>query len=349
MRADLLKKELNLYTFRDLLEHYPYRHVDKTKINFINEVNFQTEYIQVIGKLISKETIGAGRVKRLVCELRDNTGSIDLIWFQGINWIQKSLNVGHNYLVYGKVTYFQGQAQLTHPEIEVLTEEKSEGKNFLEPVYPSTEKLKVKGLGGRQIGKLTKVLLQIVKEKDVPENLPDAVLRQVKLIPRFQAFNQIHFPSNPEQFQKALNRLKFEELFIAQVRMALLKVQRHRHSIGVSFTHVGELFNRFYNEYLPFELTGAQKRVIKEIRKDCGSGKQMNRLLQGDVGSGKTIVALLVMLIAADNGFQSCLMAPTEILAQQHFANLQNLLKDLPVTIAITDGINEGAVKEKRS
>ena len=347
MRADLLKKELNLYTFRDLLEHYPYRHVDKTKINFISEVNFQTEYIQVIGKLISKETIGAGRVKRLVCELRDNTGSIELVWFQGINWIQKSLNVGHNYLVYGKVTYFQGQAQLTHPEIEVLTEEKSEGKNFLEPVYPSTEKLKSKGLGGRQIGKLTKVLLQIVKEKDIPENLPDSVIKQVKLIPRFQAFNQIHFPSNPEQFQNALNRLKFEELFLVQVRMSLLKMQRHRHSIGVSFTHVGELFNRFYNEYLPFQLTGAQKRVIKEIRKDCGSGKQMNRLLQGDVGSGKTIVALLVMLIAADNGFQSCLMAPTEILAQQHYANLRNLLKDLPVTIQLLTGSTRSAERKK--
>ena len=228
LRADLLKKELNIHTFRDLLEHYPYRHVDKTKINFISEVNFQSEYIQIIGKLISKETIGAGRVKRLVCELRDNTGSIDLVWFQGINWIQKSLNVGHNYLVYGKVNYFQGQAQLTHPEIEVLTEEKAEGKNFLEPVYPSTEKLKAKGLGGRQIGKLTRVLLQIVKEKDIPENLPDSVLKQVKLIPRFQAFNQIHFPSDQEQFQNALNRLKFEELFIVQVRMALLKVQRHQ-------------------------------------------------------------------------------------------------------------------------
>ena len=338
---------MNIFTFRDLLEHYPYRHVDKTKINFISEINFQTEYIQIIGKLISKETIGAGRVKRLVCELRDNTGSIDLIWFQGINWIQKSLNVGHNYLVYGKVTYFQGQAQLTHPEIEVLTEEKSEGKNFLEPVYPSTEKLKAKGLGGRQIGKLTRVLLQIVKEKDIPENLPDSVLKQVNLIPRFQAFNQIHFPSDPEQFQSALNRLKFEELFIVQVRMALLKVQRHQHSIGVTFTHVGELFNRFYNEYLPFQLTGAQKRVIKEIRKDCGSGKQMNRLLQGDVGSGKTIVALLVMLIAADNGFQSCLMAPTEILAQQHYANLQNLLKDLPVTIHLLTGSTRSAARKK--
>jgi len=343
----LLKKELNIYTFRDLLEHFPYRHVDKTKINFIGEINLQTDYIQVIGKLISKETVGAGKVKRLVCELRDNTGSIELVWFQGINWIQKSLNVGHNYLVYGKVGYFQGQPQLTHPEIEVLTEEKSEGKDFLEPVYPSTEKLKAKGLGGRQIGKLTKVLMQILKERDIPENLPEAILTQVKLIPRFQAFSQIHFPANAEQYQNALNRLKFEELFLVQVRMSLLKVQRHHYSIGVSFTHVGELFNRFYNEYLPFQLTGAQKRVIKEIRKDCGSGKQMNRLLQGDVGSGKTIVALLIMLIAADNGFQSCLMAPTEILAQQHYANLKNLLKDLPVTIQLLTGSTKTAERKK--
>ena len=338
---------MNIYTFRDLLEHFPYRHVDKTKINFIGEINLQTDYIQVIGKLISKETVGAGKVKRLVCELRDNTGSIELVWFQGINWIQKSLNVGHNYLVYGKVGYFQGQPQLTHPEIEVLTEEKSEGKDFLEPVYPSTEKLKAKGLGGRQIGKLTKVLMQILKERDIPENLPEAILTQVKLIPRFQAFSQIHFPANAEQYQNALNRLKFEELFLVQVRMSLLKVQRHHYSIGVSFTHVGELFNRFYNEYLPFQLTGAQKRVIKEIRKDCGSGKQMNRLLQGDVGSGKTIVALLIMLIAADNGFQSCLMAPTEILAQQHYANLKNLLKDLPVNIQLLTGSTKTAERKK--
>jgi len=347
LRADLLKKELNIYSFRDLLEHFPYRHVDKTKINFLGEINLQTEYIQIIGKLISKETVGAGKVKRLVCELRDNTGSIELVWFQGINWIQKSLNVGHNYLVYGKVGYFQGQPQLTHPEIEVLTEEKSEGKDFLEPVYPSTEKLKAKGLGGRQIGKLTKVLMQIIKERDVPENIPESILKQVKLIPRFQAFSQIHFPANAEQYQQALNRLKFEELFLVQVRMSLLKVQRHHYSIGVSFTHVGELFNRFYNEYLPFQLTNAQKRVIKEIRKDCGSGKQMNRLLQGDVGSGKTIVALLIMLIAADNGFQSCLMAPTEILAQQHYANLQNLLKDLPVSIQLLTGSTKGSERKK--
>ena len=343
----MLKKELNIYTFRDLLEHFPYRHVDKTKINFIGEINLQTDYVQVIGKLISKETVGAGKVKRLVCELRDNTGSIELVWFQGINWIQKSLNVGHNYLVYGKVGYFQGHPQLTHPEIEVLTEEKSEGKDFLEPVYPSTEKLKAKGLGGRQIGKLTKVLMQILKERDIPENLPESILKQVKLIPRFQAFSQIHFPANAEQYQQALSRLKFEELFLVQVRMSLLRIQRHHYSLGVSFTHVGELFNRFYNEYLPFQLTNAQKRVIKEIIKDCGSGKQMNRLLQGDVGSGKTIVALLIMLIAADNGFQSCLMAPTEILAQQHYANLKNLLKDLPVTIQLLTGSTKTAERKK--
>jgi len=229
LRADLLKEELSIYSFRDLLEHFPYRHVDKTKINFIGEINLQTEYIQVIGKLISKETMGAGKVKRLVCELRDNTGSIELVWFQGINWIQKSLNVGHNYLVYGKVGYFQGQPQLTHPEIEVLTEDKSEGKDFLEPVYPSTEKLKAKGLGGRQIGKLTKVLIQMLRERDVPENIPESILKQVKLIPRFQAFSQIHFPTTTEQYQQSLNRLKFEELFLVQVRMSLLKVQRHHY------------------------------------------------------------------------------------------------------------------------
>ena len=330
-----------------MLEFYPYRHVDKTQVNLIAEIGAQTEFIQIAGKLVSKEIVGEGRSKRLVCEIKDASGSLELVWFQGVNWVQKIISIGESYLVYGRVSFFQGEPQITHPEIEPYAGEKASGKSFLEPVYPSTEKLKARGLGGRQIGKLTNALFVALREKDVPENLPPSVIQPLKLISRFRAFSAIHFPPDPATYQLAVNRLKFEELFVAQLRMGLIRLQRHRYSKGVVFEQVGELFNNFYQHHLPFELTGAQKRVIKEIRKDCGTGKQMNRLLQGDVGSGKTMVALLVMLLAADNGYQSCLVAPTEILAQQHFANLQRLLKDLPVNIQLLTGSSKSAARKK--
>jgi ATP-dependent DNA helicase RecG len=342
-----LKKELNIFTFRDLLDHYPYRHVDKTKLNLVKDINPTIDFIQVAGKLISKELIGEKRSKRLVCELRDGSGTLELVWFQGITWIEKMLSVGDNYLVYGRVSFYQGQPQITHPEIEPYTAEKSEGKNFLEPVYPSTEKLKARGLGGRQIAKLTQALFLLIREKDIPENLPENILKQLNLLSRYNALTSIHFPPNTTIYQQAVNRLKFEELFIAQLRMGMIKSQRHRFSKGVVFEQVGEIFNTFYQKNLPFELTNAQKRVIKEIRKDCGSGKQMNRLLQGDVGSGKTIVALLIMLLAADNGFQSCLMAPTEILAQQHFASISRMVEGLPVNVQLLTGSAKSAARKK--
>jgi ATP-dependent DNA helicase RecG len=345
-RADLLKKELGIFTFKDLLEHFPYRHVDKTKVNLIREINPSTEFIQVAGKLVSLEMMGERKGKRLVAEIQDASGSLELVWFQGAGYIQKMLSIGQTYLVYGKVGFYLGSPQITHPEIEPLTEDKSDGKNYLEPVYPSTEKLKARGLGGRQIGKLSATLLSMLQEKDLPENLPDQVLQPLSLIPRFRALSSIHFPANLEVLQQATDRLKFEELFIAQLRMALIKLQRHRYSRGVVFGQVGDIFNTFYEQYLPFELTGAQKRVIKEIRKDTGSGKQMNRLLQGDVGSGKTIVALLVMLLAIDNGFQGCLMAPTEILARQHFTTISALLKDMPVQVGILTGATKAGEKK---
>lgn len=270
--------------------------------------------------------------------MRDASGSLELVWFQGVPWIQKSLSVGSVYLIYGRVSFYQGKPQVTHPEMELYSEEKSDGKIHLEPVYPSTEKLKARGLGGRQIAKLTRTLFTSLSEKDIPENLPDELRHSLKLVPRFRAFSDLHFPPTFEAWEQALQRLKFEEFFIAQLRMQLVKMQRHRYSKGVVFGQVGDLFNRFYEQYLPFQLTGAQKRVIKEIRKDMGTGKQMNRLLQGDVGSGKTIVALLVLLLAIDNGYQGCLMAPTEILAQQHYTNITNLLKDLPVSVKLLTG-----------
>jgi ATP-dependent DNA helicase RecG len=337
-RADLLKKELNIYTFKDLLELVPNRHIDKTKVNLVRDINPQTDFIQIAGVITSTGLMGEKRGKRLVAEIKDATGTLELVWFQGITYIQKMLTVGLPYLVYGKVSFFQGQPQITHPEMEPYSREKSEGKSTLEPIYPSTEKLKARGMGGRQLGGFTETLIKLLQEKNIPEILPDSVLQPLQLMPRFKAFVNVHFPTDPETGQQAINRLKFEELFIAQIRMGLLRQQRHRYSKGVVFSQVGEIFNRFYEHYLPFELTGAQKRVIKEIRRDTGTGKQMNRLLQGDVGSGKTIVALLVLLLAIDNGYQGCLMAPTEILTQQHYNSITNLLKELPVNVRMLTG-----------
>jgi ATP-dependent DNA helicase RecG len=263
---------------------------------------------------------------------------VELTWFQGIQWIQKSLQLGGEYLVYGKAGFFNGKPQITHPEIELFRPEMQNGRSFLEPVYPTTEKLKAKGLNARQLSKLTGTLLSQISVKDVPENIPENIKKDISLQNRYDAVSSIHFPKNTVDFEQALRRLKFEEFFLAQVRLGMIRGRRHRKSKGVVFEKVGDLFNDFYNHYLPFELTQAQKRVIKEIRTDTARSHQMNRLLQGDVGSGKTIVALLVMLIAADNGFQSCMMAPTEILAQQHYNNLQNLIQDLPVKIALLTG-----------
>ena len=346
-RAELLKKELGIFTFKDLLEHFPFRHIDKTIVTPIRDIDVNSEWVQIAGKLTSFGVAGDKRSKRLVGELADATGSIELVWFQGVSYIEKSLITGQGYLVYGKVSFFNGQAQISHPEMEPLSQQHGETRNFLEPVYPSTEKLKARGLGGRQIAKLTHTLFTVIQERDVSENLPPSIVSLMKLMPRYKAFSALHFPTSPVQYEEALKRLKFEELFIAQLRMGLVKLQRHRFSKGVVFGQVGDLFNTFYGNFLPFELTGAQKKVIREIRKDLGSGKQMNRLLQGDVGSGKTIVALLCMLLAADNGFQSCLMAPTEILSRQHFQNISNLLRDLPVNIRLLTGSVKSAERRK--
>ena len=334
----MLRKELKIFTFNDLLNYFPFRHVDKTKVDKIGELNYQTEYAQVAGKLIDCEIVGEKQGRRLVAHLKDDSGEIEMVWFQGINWIQKALQVGQHYLVFGKLGFFMNKAQFSHPEIETYTKENATGKSFLEPIYPSTEKLKIKGLNGRAIGKLTYHLLQLISEKDVPENLPQSILTKYKFISRYDAYRHIHFPVTEKHFLHAVRRLKFEELFFAQLRLGLIKSTRHRFSKGQSFEKVGNLFTTFYEKHLPFALTNAQKRVLKEIRKDVGSGKQMNRLLQGDVGSGKTIVALLMMLIAADNGFQSVLMAPTEILAQQHFNSITELIGDLPICVKLLTG-----------
>lgn len=347
LRADILKKELQIFTFRDLLDHFPLRHIDRTKITQLAAVSPAMEYIQVAGTIHSMQVLGENRGRRLVAQLRDGTGILELVWFQGINWIQKNIQIGQAYLVYGKTGYFNGMLQLTHPEMEVYTPAKAGGKAFLEPIYPSTEKLKAKSLGGRQLGKLTFTLLEALQERDLPENLPARLLQEYQFPSRYEAYQQIHFPISELAYQRALARLKFEELFIAQLRLGLIKLERHRYSRGVIFSQVGEHFNNFYHNHLPFALTNAQKRVLKEIRQDMAHGRQMNRLLQGDVGSGKTIVALLSMLLAVDNGFQASLMAPTEILATQHYQGLSALLKEMPVKIALLTGSTKAAARKK--
>ena len=347
MRADLLKKELGIFTFGQLLDLFPYRHVDKTSIRNISDITPQTEYILLSGTITAIELTGEKRSKRLTALLKDKTGILELTWFQGISWIQKALIPGAVYLVYGKPGFFMGKPQITHPELEQAQAETQEVRNFLEPVYPSTEKLKVRGLTGRSIGKLTYNLFSLLSEKEIPEILPASIIKQESFPSRWEAYRNIHFPVSIEAHEAALNRLKFEEFFIAQVRLGLIKSSRHRFSRGFIFEKVGSLFNDFYTHYLPFSLTGAQKRVLKDIRKDTGSGRQMNRLLQGDVGSGKTIVALMSMLIAADNGYQSCLMAPTEILARQHFESISSLVKDMSISVQVLTGSTKTAKRKK--
>lgn len=346
VKADLLKKELQIFTFGDLLTHFPLRHIDKTKIDQIRDIQVQTDYVQLRAKISSLNLVGAGRGKRLVAYVNDGTGELELVWFQGISWVQKTVTVGGEFLIYGKVSFFNGMPQISHPEVEEIIAGNVPISQYLEPVYPTTEKLKARGVTPKVLAKCMANLFSQLTAANIPENIPASILHHLQLVDRFTAFRQIHFPMDNEAFVQAVRRLKFEELFIAQVRLHLIRLRRNRYSQGFFFSKVGDLFNEFYNNYLPFELTGAQKRVLKEIRRDVAHGHQMNRLVQGDVGSGKTIVAFLAMLLAADNGFQSCLVAPTEILARQHFAGLSELAKDLPINIQCLTGSTK--TKERR-
>ncbi len=345
LKADVLKKELNIFTYKDLTEHYPLRYIDRTTITPIASIDIHTDYVQVKGKLLQVQHAGHGRGRRLTAVLRDASGILELAWFQGLHVIEKVLREGEEYYVYGKTGFFNQKPQMVHPDMELVAEQTAP-RNRLEPVYPTTEKLKSKGLNGRQLSQLTAAVFTQAGIADFAENIPESIVRKHELCSRFQAVKGIHFPSSKQELDVAVRRLKFEEFFIAQVRLQLIKIKRQRSFRGVLFAKVGELFNSFYNNYLPFSLTEAQKRVLKEIRNDCGSEKQMNRLLQGDVGSGKTVVALLAMLLAADNGFQACLMAPTEILARQHFDSLKALLKDMPVTTALLTGTTKQAERK---
>lgn len=339
----MLKRELQIFTFEDLLNHFPLRHLDRTSIQLIGQINPVMDHVQVRGVVISMETLGERRAKRLVVYLRDKTGIIELIWFQGITWVEKLITVGQEYLAFGKLGFFLGKPQLNHPEIESVKETNAAGKSYLEPIYPVTEKLKVRGLNGRAIGKLMEQLFLVLEEKEVTEFMPVSLLQKHNYISRYKAYLHLHFPPTLAHHQVALERMKYEELFVAQMRLGMLRSTRHRFSRGITFAQVGETFNTFYHEHLPFELTNAQKRVLKEIRQDTGTGRQMNRLLQGDVGSGKTIVALMSMLIAVDNGFQSCIMAPTEILARQHAEQFALLLAPLGIEVGLLTGSTKTA------
>ncbi len=347
LRGDLLKKECGIFTFNDLLQFFPFRHIDRTQITPVKHITPDTEYVQVSGKITSVEVMGEKFGRRLIASLHDGTGEMELVWFQGINWIEKTLSIGARFRVFGKAGFFMGHPQMTHPEMErVGEEEKAAAKSFLEPIYPSTEKLKARGMGGRQMAQFTYSLLQMLSEKDVPEMIPPDILEKFRLVKRYDAYRNIHFPGSSQEFENAVKRIKFEELFLSQLRMGLVRLKRHSYSKGLVFEKVGNHFNDFYANHIPFELTGAQKRVLKEIRKDLGSGRQMNRLLQGDVGSGKTMVALMAMLIAADNGFQSCFMAPTEILARQHYESLKAMLGAMDINVGILTGST--TAKERR-
>jgi ATP-dependent DNA helicase RecG len=346
-KGELLRKEINLHTFRDLLDYYPFRYVDRTKVEKIISLHGQMDYVQIRGRITRMEVVGENRAKRLVVTLKDETGEMSLIWFQGWQWMEKSLQLNAAYLVFGKLSVFNGYLQMSHPEMDLLTGETVTGKQFLEPVYYTTEKLKARGLTAKAIGKLTKNLLEQMSPQEIQENIPQPVLQQYRLMERSKAFFKIHLPAGEEDAQQARRRLKFEELFLAQIRICRLKIRRQQASHGFLFNQVGDAFNTFYNEHLPFTLTGAQKRVLKEIRQDTVTGRQMNRLIQGDVGSGKTMVALLTMLLAVDNGFQACLMAPTEILSQQHYKSISALLEKMPVKVALLTGSIKGKARKQ--
>ncbi len=345
-KADVLKKELQVFTIGDLLQHYPFRYIDRTKFHKIQQVNPDMIGAQIIGRLVSLQEVGEKRTKRLVGQFKDDTGSMELVWFQSVSWLKKSLTVGAAYVIYGKPSEFNGMMSMTHPEMELYqTSDKKIGNMTMQPVYSSTEKLKKFNLDSKGLQKLQQTALETVYSS-LAENLPPYVLEKHRLIDYNKALLTIHFPQNDAELHAAIRRLKFEELFFIQLRLLRNKQLNTQKYKGHIFSQVGEKFNTFFNERLPFPLTNAQKRVIKEIRQDTNTGAQMNRLVQGDVGSGKTVVALMSMLLAIDNGYQTCMMAPTEILATQHYQGLKELLGEDICTIKLLTGST--TTKERR-
>lgn len=345
-RAKMLKSEIGVSTCGDLLRWYPFRYVDRTRFYKAREINADMPYVQLRGQITQVQVLGKQRQQRMVAMFRDDSGSLELVWFQGVKWLAGKFKPNTEYVVFGKPSVFNGKMNMAHPEVEEVNEENMRRSSALQPVYPATEKLKAKGLDSKGIMKLQKVLYPQL-DGNIPETIPDYLVQQLQLLSREQALKQIHFPASDALLKQAENRLKFEEFLIIQLRLLRIRSQRKINFRGNVFEKVGDLFNTFYEKHLPFPLTGAQKRVIKEIRRDLGSGKQMNRLLQGDVGSGKTVVALLCMLIANDNGFQACLMAPTEILATQHYHSLRELLGDMWVNVGLLTGSTKASERKR--
>ncbi len=344
-RSKLLKEELSLVTVRDLLLEYPMRYEDRTSFQRISDIRGSADVVQLRGYFTSFGETGSGRKKRLVGRFTDQSGTIELVWFRSIKWLKENLNIHQPYVIYGRVNKFGRRLSMAHPEIENFSK-KQTSQTFI-PVYRSTEKLGASGLDSKGRRKIVKYILSQLSERDTPEHLPHYLISKLHFPTYYHALQHIHFPTNNQELHDAERRLKFEELFLMQLTIVKHYIRHKTMVSGYVFPEIGDYFNNFYREALPFDLTGAQKKVLKEIRKDLKSGQQMNRLLQGDVGSGKTIVALMTMLIAIDNGFQTCLMAPTEILAQQHFESIKDLVKDIKVRVGILTGSVKGKARKE--
>ena len=344
-RAELLNKEINVFTYRDLLYYFPYRYIDRTRFYKISELDPDLPYVQIRGIIKGYSTEGVGPGKRLTAEFRDETGTIKLVWFKGSKWITANYQPGLEFIVFGKPGVFNGIVNIIHPEIEPVNQTEGKLNSALQAQYSTTEKLKNQFITSKVISKLISNLLKQSQTR-ISETLPLYLTTRYNLMDLHDSLHKVHFPSNSDELEKARYRLKFEELFYIQLNLLRFKTNRTLKSKGFVFSNVGQNFNDFYYKNLPFPLTGAQKRVMKEIRKDLGSGKQMNRLLQGDVGSGKTLVALMCMLIAADNDYQACIMAPTEILATQHYNTISKLLQGMNLNIRLLTGSSK---KKSRS
>ena len=344
-RAAILNKELNVCSFRDLLYYFPYKYVDRSRLYYIHEIDGNMPYIQLRGKILSFETFGEGRQRRLVGHFSDGTGVVDLIWFQGLKYVMGRYKANEEYIVFGKPTVFNGRINIPHPDIDPA-EELTLSSMGLQPYYNTTEKMKRSNLNSHAIEKLMKNLFNALQREVIDETLSVSLIESHHLMPLTEALYNIHFPQNPELLRRAQYRLKFEELFYVQLNILRYTKERRNKFRGLVFGRVGEIFNTFYSQNLPFELTGAQKRVIKEMRRDMKSGRQMNRLLQGDVGSGKTLVALMTMLIALDNGYQACMMAPTEILATQHYETISRFLQGMEIRVELLTGAVKGKKRE---
>jgi ATP-dependent DNA helicase RecG len=343
-RAALLNKELNVFTFADLIQYYPFRYEDRTRFYKVNELSDEQQFVQIKGSIQRKEITGTGFKRRLVATFADETGTLELVWFQGINWVTEKIRPGISYVVFGRPSRYADKLNIAHPEIEVVTE-KNDSRGFLYPVYSLTEKLRSRQLDSKALSKLVGQLLELARER-IRETLPESLLKEKQLVNKAQALHAIHFPEGNEQLLAAQKRLKFEELFYIQLRLLKMKLVRQHKFKGMVFNDAS-LLTRFYNEHLPFPLTSAQKKVIKEIYGDLKSGLQMNRLLQGDVGSGKTIVGFTCMLLVLSNNAQAALMAPTEILAQQHFASLKKFADAMDIRIALLTGSTRKAERRQ--